>query len=677
MSSSSRSRRAETEIREAVRLHQGGRLEEAARLFRRWLPFQPAHPLLLTGLGTLELQRGNLAEGITLLTRSLAVQPAQPRVASHLGVALARQGRWAEAREALHRALRLQPGDGDAWVHLAQVSQELGDGEGALAAWDQALTLRPGEPEWLGNRGALHLALGRPEAALADFDGVLARVPDSGLACQHRAKALELLGRLDEALAAAERAVALLPGSGAAYKARGDVYLAREDHGAAIRDYDRALALGPDLPTGRWAKSLLQLLVGDFPGGWRGYQARWQCPQFLEPRRAYPQPLWLGAEPLAGRRLLVWAEQGYGDWLQFSRLVQPLLGQAGAVILEVPDALLPLARAWSWGDGPAPQLVAKGEPLPPFDCHLPLLSLPLALGLTVDTVPPPLAGATIPPAAVAPWAQRLGDRAGDGAMARPRIGLVLSGSPHHGNDARRSLPLARLAPLLDLPVEWYLLQPELRETDQAWLKENGWRQGEDWAPGGGASGEQNRGAAVAPGTGTAVREIQETQETQETPIPSWPCWEKIPVASVLAPDSAEAEAEAEAEAGAGAGAGANVGVGVVGAAALPGRVTPVQGGRLHCPGAALTDFAQTAALAGQMDRIISVDTAPAHLAGTLGLPLWLLLPHTPDFRWLLKRQDSPWYPSATLFRQTREGDWDSVVAQVGGALQAWLADRVP
>jgi hypothetical protein len=272
--------------------------------------------------------------------------------------------------------------------------------------------------------------------------------------------------------------------------------------------------------------------------------------------RPFAQPLWLGRAPLQGRRILLHAEAGLGDTIQFCRYA-PLVTALGAQVdLEVPAPLLALLSTLR-----APcTLVRRGDPLPEFDVHCPLMSLPLALGTTVDTIPADVPYLYADPAKVEDWRRHLG------AARAPRVGLAWSGSAIYRNDRKRSLPLGALAELMSLPIEFHALQKDIREDDRA-----------------------------------AAREF----------------------------------------------------------------------GRLRLHEGRLNDFSDTAALLELMDLVVSVDTSVAHLAGAMGKPVWVLLPFLPDHRWFLDRADSPWYPTATLLRQSRPGDWPGVIAELACRLAAF------
>ncbi len=264
-------------------------------------------------------------------------------------------------------------------------------------------------------------------------------------------------------------------------------------------------------------------------------------------RRSFSAPQWFGAEPIRGKTILLHAEQGLGDTLQFVRYVSRVAAQGARVVLEVQPALKDLI---SGIEGPA-EVIARGEDLPEFDIHCPLLSLPLAFGTRLDTIPADIPYLTVPPDRITAWSSHL-ERS-----ALHRVGLAWSGGRTHRNDHNRSIALTHLAPLFaDPQIQFVSLQQELRDGDLEILQAN--------------------------------------------------------------PQIVHF------------------------------------GDELH-------DFADTAAVVSELDVVISVDTSVAHLAGALGKPVWILLPFAPDWRWLLDRKDSPWYPTARLFRQPKIADWDGVI----------------
>jgi tetratricopeptide (TPR) repeat protein len=369
---------------------------------------------------------------------------------------------------------------------------------------------------------------------------------------------LRAQGRLDEAVAEYRKALDLHPAYAPAWSNLGlDLHrLGQLD--ASLDAFDRALALDPELMQARFSRALVLLTRGDYAHGWAAYESRMRCPEYaagyrLPAMAGAPRP-WQG-EALAGKSLLLIAEQGIGDTLQFIRYAGMLAGEGATVGLYVrrpqAAALLQTGRGVS-------AVYAGDETVPPHDFYCHLLSLPrLCATRSLEAIP-----AEVPYLAAAPdrrafWRQRL-----DAIPARLRVGLTWAGNPGHPDDRNRSCPLQSLLGLFELP-------------DVAWI-------------------------SLQLGAG------REALRTVKTPVVDW--------ADELA------------------------------------------------------DYAETAALMAELDLVVTVDTSVAHAAGALARPVWVMLPAVADFRWLLDREDSPWYPTARLFRQPRRGDWAAVATALRMAI---------
>jgi tetratricopeptide (TPR) repeat protein len=463
-------------------------------------------------------------------------------------------GRLAEAGRECEALLEREPGNPGALNLLGIVAGSSGKAERAVELFGQALARDGANPNYHANLAAALRRLQRDAEALASCDAALAVQADHAPALNIRGTALLALGREAEALAACERAIAARPAFAEAHASRAMVLDAMGRRREALASFERSLALDPGRAAVRSFKAMLELSLGDYAKGWEDYEARWQSEDFLDPRRPFAQPLWLGKEDLRGKTILLYAEQGFGDTLQFMRYA-PLVAAKGArVILEVQPQLAEVAA----GVAGVERVIARGAPLPPFDVRTPLLSLPLAFGTRVETVPAEVPYLIPPAATVAKWRARLGQ------TSALRIGIAWSGSADYKNDRLRSLALSQLLFLQEMGAELFSLQKDIRPED----------------------------------------------------------------AEVFA-----------------------------------------RNGRIQHFGAG---FADTAALASLMDLVISVDTAIGHLAGAAGAPLWMLLSQPTDWRWMSGRDDSPWYPTARLFRQPKRGDWDSVLGAVRRALKAEL-----
>ncbi len=537
-----------------------GRNEEAVASFERALTLRPGYPEALNNRGNALLAAQRTAEALKSYDEALAQRPSYVDALVNRAEALRRLKRDDDALASLDRALALKPDHPAALQGRAQLRETRADIAGALTDLQRLAALRPGDAEIQAGLGHLLRELKRREEALAAFDRALALSPEYTGTHNSRGNVLIELNRLDDGLAAYERALAIDPNYTFALVNRGSAlrYLGRADE--ALESFERAIRLAPELADAHWNKALLQLSHGDFANGLPGYEWRWR--RGLEAPRGFTQPRWQG-EDLAGKTILLHAEQGLGDSIQMLRylpVVAAKLGNIGGkIVLELPEPLLPLVS------DPAITLVRHGARLPAFDVHCPLMSLPLACRTTLTTIPAAVPYLKVPADRQEKWQAKLA------AISAPRVGLVWSGRPDHVNDHNRSIPLSRLAPVLSVPgVKFVGLHRETRDEDRAELAR-------------------------------------------------WPNLSRIDEA--------------------------------------------------------LTDFADTAAAIAQLDLVIAVDTAVAHLAGALNRPLWLLLSHIQDWRWLLGRSDSPWYPSARLFRQPAPGDWTSVIAELAAALGDFVETR--
>lgn len=540
----------------ALDLQLAGRLDEAWELYGRILAAVPdeANALHLSGL--VAAQRGREDDARGRLRRALALLPAAAGIHLNLAKLERAAGRAVATAAGFARTLRLAPAATEAAAALAVLSQEAGRTDRAGRLFRHLAVLQPDLAEpWL-RRATLP---GTPPAeALPLLRRAVHLRPDNAAAWRRLAAALRATGADTAAATAFERTLALDPADTAALSSRASTLRDLGRFAAALTGHGRADRLAGGWGKGgaadvRYNHALALLLAGDLPRGFAAYEARWQASGFPTPPRGLPQPLWRG-EPLAGRTLLLHEEQGRGDAIQFVRYAPLAAAMGGRVLLEVGADLAPLMRTLPGVE----RVLVRGEALPPFDLHCPLLSLPLAFGTTLDSVPAAVPYLAAEPQRAAGWRARL---AGSGKGEEPAVGLVWGGNPAFAGDAARSPGLARLLPLLAVPgVRFFALQPGL--------------------------------------TG---------------PLP--------PGLTDLGPE--------------------------------------------------IGDFADTAAIMAGLDLVISSCTAPAHLAGALGRPVWVLLAHAPDWRWLLDRGDSPWYPTARLFRQPRPGDWASVAAAVAEALGAF------
>lgn len=545
----------------AVMQSQRGLYDEALANYDKALLLRPRFAEAHDNRGLLLQEMRRHAEALASYETAVTLAPESASAWFNRGNTLRSLGRFEEALASYRRALALAPGDARAHHNRGVVLAMMERHTEALAAYDAALALAPDRAVTHCNRGGTLNALKRHDDALASFAAALALAPDYAEALNGRGYTLHEEGRLDDALVALDAALAIRPDLAAAHHNRAHTLTALSRFEAALVEYDHAQALKPDYAKAHHDEALCRLLIGDFRRGFEKYEWRWETEAFRHQRRNFDAPLWLGHEDIAGCTMLVHAEQGFGDTIMFCRYV-PLLAARGArVVLEVQPALQRLLNRLTGAEC----VIAQGEASPAFDLRCPIMSLPLAFGTAADSIPPPCGLPALPRELVETWNERLGKQ------QWPRIGLAWSGNPAHGNDRKRSIPLATLAPLLDLPIDVVSLQREVREDDRAFLD----RHGE--------------------------------------------------------------------------------------------RITHF--------GDALTDFLETAALTSLMDAVVCVDTSIAHLAATLARPTFIMLPAAPDWRWLLNRAGSPWYPAVRLVRQSRRGEWDDVVVRVANEIRRLTENR--
>lgn len=564
---------------------------------------------------------GRPGDALAILGPLQAARPGDPGMNAMLGTALAQLGRLDEAIAFLAQAARLDAGNPDTLHNLATALQQAGRRDEAVDAWNQlgtlhyaarryaaaqtayesALALAPDHFGANTNLAATRQAQGDHAAAIARLTAILAGSPEEAEALNSLGNVQMEAGDLDSAITSYRRAIALRRDNVEAYSNLGLALSRRHPDGAAEPDdstdelreqaaaallnlgnarqgqdpaldargcFERALELKPDFAAAHWNHALSLLLHGDMERGWAEYEWRWRWQGFAEESRPFTQPVWRGEPPeRLGGVLLVTAEQGFGDTLQFVRYL-PLLAERGYDVVFEAQAPLFTLLWYSLGRRgvrviPRTESPARVHEDLRFAAHVPLLGLPERFGTRLDSIPGDTPYLHAEPGRWALWEDRLSAAAG----GRVRVGLVWQGRREHARDFERSIPPDLLAPLLAVP-------------------------------------------------GVQFFSFHRTQPRQPVEMP-------------------------------------------------PG-VVPLDG-LLH-------DFAEAAAAMANMDLVITVDTAAAHLAGAMGLPVWVMLARSPDWRWLLDRADSPWYPSVTLFRQRRSREWEPVLAEVAAALAAFVAE---
>ena len=346
---------------------------------------------------------------------------------------------------------------------FAQANHAIGvrDLPNAIQLYDQAIILDPQRAEAHYKRGNALKDLGRLEEACSSYDRAISIKPDYAYAYCNRGTVQQSLGALPAALDSYDLAIAYNGTDIVAHYNRALLLQSLYRWEDALASYDRAIAIEPSYAEARYNRALLQLFMGDFAQGWRGYEWRWKNAARLAigEARHFEKPLWLGEESIVGKRLLLHSEAGLGDTLQFCRYATMCAALGAHVILQAQTALVDLLGGLEGVD----LVIAEGAPLPDFDLHCPLMSLPLAFATSLDSVPASARYLRSDKNRIASWMERLGDR------QRPRIGLAWSGNPRNTIDHSRSIPLADLVSHLPPQFQYFRLQTQVRGTDQAAL----------------------------------------------------------------------------------------------------------------------------------------------------------------------------------------------------------------
>lgn len=435
---------------------QAGRPERAAAALERAVQLNPNVPLAQFSFGNALQALNRHADAIDRYAQGLSLQASHPDAWFQRGVSLLVLGRLDEALASFTNTLALSPQHVGALSNAGETLRRLGRHAEALIRFGEALNFAPHHRDALLNRGATWLELKRPAEALADFEASLAHTPLDAITLNNYGNALEALGRSVDALAAFDRAIAIDGANGHAWLNRAHSLTAIGRYDEARDSVARACSIDPGFHEARWNDSLIKLRDGDFAQGWRAFESRWSVPKWIEPARHAHAPKWLGSDDLRGKRVLLWAEQGLGDTLQFCRFARDVAERGASVVLEVQPPLKALLAA----NFPDISVIARGETPPVFDYATPLMSLPLGLGQAVEPRPT-LAYLRADAEASAQWAAMLPKAGG-----RIRIGVAMSGNPSHANDANRSMPARCLEPLARI-ADLHIVQKGLRESDAA------------------------------------------------------------------------------------------------------------------------------------------------------------------------------------------------------------------
>ncbi|MRW82490.1 tetratricopeptide repeat protein [Pseudoduganella sp. FT26W] len=445
-------------------LRDTGNPDSAEHSYRQALALAPEYPDAHYNLGRLLLAQGRADEALQAHDEALRLQPQLVQAQRQRALALQQLQRTEDAQQAEQAALALQGQLLAAYRQQAHRLGQLAQHGSAAALYAAALELDSSDTELQQLHAAALDNSKQHDAVLTSLRHALALKMER--AARHGAA--ELVADTDQekdyekARVALEKLIKMAPNNPLAYINLGSILNKLGFNDQALASYDRALAMDANLPLAMWNRSLLLLARGDYERGWQGYEYRWVAKDLAlsKAKRHFLKPQWTGRESLKGKTILLHAEQGLGDAIQFSRFAKTIQQRGARVVLEVWAPLIPLMRTLEGVD----QLIESGTDRPPaFDYHIPLLSLPHALNTRIDTIPSAPFYLRSDPAKREQWSAELG------FSTKLRVGVVWSGSATHGNDHNRTLPLSALAPLFNEDYEFICLQKEIRPADKELL----------------------------------------------------------------------------------------------------------------------------------------------------------------------------------------------------------------
>ena len=537
-------------VARGIALLEGGDLVQAQAIFEAVLVAVPKYFDALHLSGIIAAQSGDYVRAHKWFLRALEVNPKSAQAHGNCGVALYELGQFPEALAHYDAAIRIAPDFAQAHCNRGNALRQLQKVNDAIASYNQAIALQPQYAAAFYNRGVALQEAEQLFAAIESYCQASALEPHNAQTHFNLGDAYHACMQLEPALSCYDKAITLVPSYADAYNNRGLVLrdLGRLDE--AVISFSQAIAQDPRHADAHLNMGLTFLLNGDFQSGWELYEWRWKAKGTNLAIPNFEQKMWMGHSSLENKTILIHGEQGLGDVLQFCRYLPQLKNRGAGVLLAVHHSLRALLETLDGVDA----FINKGEALPPFDFHCPLLSLPLALQTDLDSIPKSPAYLRADPNKVSEWAMRLG------VKTKPRIGVVWSSTSKFKGDAQRSMTFSQFQQALPpSDLQYICLQKEIKESDAGSFSER--------------------------------------------------------------------------------------------------QDVAFFGDQLH-------DFSDTAALVDNLDLIISTCTSVPHLSGAMGKPTWVLLGHVPDWRWMLHRDDSPWYPSVKLYRQDASWQWDAVVDRV-------------
>ncbi|MBO1348069.1 MAG: tetratricopeptide repeat protein [Hormoscilla sp. GUM202] len=621
--------------------HELGETQQAIDMCRQILSNFPAHADTLYSLGSFLHTANNLDEAIALYQQAIVCDSDHIEARLNLGLAICQQGDPEKAIAIYQEASNIKPDRAEIYYNLGNALQEQEKHEEAIANYQQAIALKPDYPQAYNNWGNCLKTVGRLDEAIVQYQQAIALDQNYAGAYNRLGNTFKKQGKIAEAIAQYHLALAIEPNY---VEVHNNMALVLQTEGRldeAIGHYNKSLALRPNDATTHFARAFTWLLMGEMLAGWNEYEWRWDD-NIVAPRH-FEQPLWDGSY-LAGGTILIYAEQGLGDNIQFIRYAPLVKERVGQVIVECPECLVRLFANVPGIDRVVTQgTVPEKSPLPEFDVQVPLLSLPRILGTTLENIPASIPYLSNPPQ---PPLER-------GGLLSPPLEQKNPPQPPLERGGLMTPPLEQKNPPQPPLERGGLMTPPLEQKNppQPPLERGGlltppFRRG--------VGGDFPNEAAIKVGFVWAGTDsyLHDLTRYRSCSVDDFLELLAIPSVTLYSLQKEPSEEELEVLRGETGG----------------GRAGETPALRILSLHEQLHDFADTANAIAQLDLVISVDTAVAHLAGAMGKPVWVLLPFAPDWRWMLNRSDSPWYPTMRLFRQSQPGDWPFV--QVKSALQS-------
>jgi tetratricopeptide (TPR) repeat protein len=544
-------------------LQEKGQLDLAIRHYQKAIQLDPYFADAYYNLANIYQEKKQFDAAINYYHKAIQVDPHFAYAYNNLGNSLKEKGQLDLAINHYQKALQLNPTLADAYNNIGAILLDLKQFDEAISYCQKALQLNPTLTDAYNNIGAILLDLKQFDEAISYCQKALQLNPNFYKAYHNLGGIYQKKQQFDKAMTYCQKALELNPNDYKVHLGLGCILHEKGQLDEAINCYQKALRLNPNAESAHWSVACAFLLSGNFNEGWNEYEWRWKTKDFsqdccLHQPSSFSEPKWNGYD-IAGLTILIYAEQGLGDTIQFIRFTPLVAQRGGKIIVECDKALASLLHNMKSID----QVIGIGEPLPDFDIQCPLLSLPSVFNTTIENIPDRIPYITVSPTLIKKWRDKI-----QNTKSMLKVGLVWTGNPEHSNDGNRSCSFAAFSQFFKIKdIIFYSLQK-------------------------GKSSEQ----AKYPPKGMHFTDLTDD----------------------------------------------------------------------------ISDFSDTAALIENLDLVISVDTAVAHLAGALGKPVWTLLPFAPDWRWLLNRNDSPWYSTMRLFRQPSPGDWESAIENVTNELLKFL-----